>query len=240
MILKKRAARVSLSIVSASMVSVLALAGMTLAADMAAPRYVKATPPLDPPAWAGWYMGLQGGAAEIESTFSDLGPASLLNGGDYGISRTGGVLGGNAGYNWQSANIVYGLESDINWVSARASQTYAGLGFQTGEVTWLGSFRGRVGVDYMATLFYVTGGVAYGGVNNSATAVAGESLSDSRTRAGWTAGIGVEHLFANNMTARAEVRYTDLGSDTIVVANADSGRFSNQLWTGMVGVGYRF
>jgi outer membrane immunogenic protein len=156
MILKKRAARVSLSIVSASMVSVLALAGMTLAADMAAPRYVKATPPLDPPAWAGWYMGLQGGAAEIESTFSDLGPASLLNGGDYGISRTGGVLGGNAGYNWQSANIVYGLESDINWVSARASQTYAGLGFQTGEVTWLGSFRGRVGVDYMATLFYVT------------------------------------------------------------------------------------
>jgi opacity protein-like surface antigen len=42
------------------------------------------------------------------------------------------------------------------------------------------------------------------------------------------------------MTARAEVRYTDLGSDTIVVANADSGRFSNQLWTGMVGVGYRF
>jgi outer membrane immunogenic protein len=240
MILKKRSALVSVSIVSVTMISALALAGMTLAADMAAPRYVKAPPPLDPPAWAGWYMGLQGGAAQIESTFSDLGPANLLNGGDYGISRTGGALGGNAGYSWQSANIVYGLESDINWVSARASQTYfGGGGYQTGEVTWMGSFRGRIGVDYMATLFYVTGGVAYGGVNNSVTA-RGESLTDSKTRVGWTAGVGVEHLFANNMTARAEVRYTDLGSGDMVVANADSGRFSNQLWTGMVGVGYKF
>lgn len=216
------------SIVSVATISILTLTAATLAADMSPPRYVKTPPPLDPPTWAGWYLGLQGGVAEIESSFADFG-----TGGDYGISKTGGVLGGDVGYNWQAGDIVFGVESDINWVSAKASQTSFGWS-QTGEITWMGSIRGRVGVDYMATLFYVTGGVAYGGVNDSVNA-----FTDSRTRVGWTAGVGVEHLFANNVTARAEVRYTDFGSDT-VVAGADVGKFSNQLWSGMVGIGYKF
>jgi outer membrane immunogenic protein len=40
---------------------------------------------------------------------------------------------------------------------------------------------------------------------------AGESV----TRAGWTAGGGIEYAFARNVTAKLEGLYYDLGADTI-------------------------
>ena len=54
------------------------------------------------------------------------------------------------------------------------------------------------------------------------------------------------------ISARAEVRYTDLGSNTVACTSLSTnnecfssptqyrGQFSNQLWTAVVGVGYKF
>jgi outer membrane immunogenic protein len=222
-------------------VSVLALAGTAHAADLSAPRYVKAPPMVMLPAWAGFYMGVQGGVAENFSSFDDIDQAFINDGTiTHDISKTGGVFGGNAGYNWQSGLVVWGVETDINWVGAKATASYfGGAELQTGDITWMGSFRGRIGVDYMANLFYATGGVAYGGVKNSVGPTLFGTLVDDKTKVGWTVGAGVEHLFTNHLTARAEVRYTDFGSDTLSVGPY-RGKFSNHLLTGMVGLGYKF
>jgi outer membrane immunogenic protein len=153
-------------------ISVLALTGTAMAADLSAPRYTKAPAlPVGVPEWAGWYVGVQGGVAQSKSTFNDPDQLVAQNGGSFDVSKTGGVFGGNVGYNWQSGNVVWGLETDLNWVGAKGQSATAsnwnGPWTQSGEVSWMGSFRGRLGFDYMSTLFYATGGLAYGGVKNS-------------------------------------------------------------------------
>jgi outer membrane immunogenic protein len=239
-------------------VSVFALTGAALAADMSVP-YAKA-PMMMPvaPAWAGWYLGIQGGLAQNYSNWNDL-DAALTPASSHNINKTGGIFGGNIGYNWQDRSFVYGLEFDMNWVGAKASEIWD-PNFnnrsvtQSADMTWLGSFRGRVGLDVEWTLFYLTGGLAFGGVKISAVSrnaagVVLDSMSVSDTKVGWTAGVGLEHMFAGKWTARAEVRYTDLGSSTVNCtgtsicqpgATTYRGQFSNQLWTGMVGLGYKF
>jgi len=110
-------------------------------------------------------------------------------------------------------------------------------------------------------MFYLTGGVAYGGVRDNVTSINGfplgagatrASFNLNQTRAGWTAGAGIEHLFSgSNWTARAEVRYTDLGTTTVnctsgtitcvgPVSGTYRANFANTLWTGVVGIGYKF
>jgi outer membrane immunogenic protein len=248
-------------------VSALAFATSAVAADLA-PAY-KAPPPVPVlPTWAGFYLGIQGGLAQNYTTWTDL-DALITGANSNNLAKTGGIFGGYAGYNWQDRSLVLGVETDGHWVGAKASQTlFAGLpGFNTaaenGEVRWVGSFRGRAGLDFESTLFYLTGGVAYGGVRDNVTWINGAfsgfppgstraSFNLDQTRVGWTAGAGIEHLFSgSNWTARAEVRYTDLGSTTVNCTNgtftcSGSGfgtyraNFTNTLWTGVVGIGYKF
>jgi outer membrane immunogenic protein len=100
------------------------------------------------------------------------------------------------------------------------------------QIDYLGTVRGRLGYLFTPTfLLYGTGGLAYGGVKAStaisqsnndcvffpaaclqgATASAG---SFSQTRAGWTAGAGLEWMFATKWSAKAEYLHYDLGSVT--------------------------
>jgi outer membrane immunogenic protein len=207
------------------------------------------------PAWGGWYVGVQGGIAQAYATYNDL--DYFGDGGSHDLSKTGGIAGGNLGYNWQNRSFVYGLEADINWVDAKTSQSWGAAGVfrgatytQSSSVDWMGSIRGRAGLDYGTTLLYVTGGLAYAGVHNDASgltlfaATPHGAMTDNKTKLGWTAGAGVEHLFGDHLTARAELRYTDLGSDTVNgtgggTASLFRGQFSNELLTAMAGVGYK-
>jgi outer membrane immunogenic protein len=64
--------------------------------------------------------------------------------------------------------------------------------------------RGRVGYLITPTLLlYGTGGFAYGGV---------DAFQQSSTFTGWTAGGGVEWLFAPHWSAKAEYLYVNLTS----------------------------
>jgi outer membrane immunogenic protein len=171
--------------------SVLALTGTAVAADLSAPRYTKAPVlPVGVPEWAGWYVGIQGGVAQNNASFEDLddffGNAEFISGPRHDIRKTGGVFGGNVGYNYQAGTFVYGLETDINWVRTKASQTLFGdpAIIQSSDISWMGSFRGRVGVDYLSTLFYATGDLAYGGVKNSVTSGPFNVFVDDKTKVG--------------------------------------------------------
>jgi outer membrane immunogenic protein len=158
----------------------------------------------------------------------------------------GFIGGGQIGHNWQINNWVVGIEADVQGASNnndRASITNAGIvpgdggASSVGTITsekdleWLGTLRGRLG--FLATptfLIYGTGGLAYGGVKASTTIVEklgfvdtpspfGTTGSFSGTRAGWTAGGGVEWMFQPKWSLKAEYLYYDLGNETWSLGN---------------------
>jgi outer membrane immunogenic protein len=220
----------------------------------------RAHAPLSVPIWAGGYLGIQGGLAHHDAFFNNtdlffgLSTTSL-----HEREKTGGTVSGLLGYNWQQGSFVYGLEGDWSWIGARTSQLAARNTLESlstsFDVNWLATLRGRAGLAFDSTLVYVTGGVAFGHVNNRfnliftpSSGVA--SFTENKTKVGWTAGVGVEHMFSQHWTARAEFRYVDLGRSRIACSSATDlsgcvssgyrGDFSNTLKLGLVGLAYKF
>jgi outer membrane immunogenic protein len=163
----------------------------------------------------------------IGATISN--PSSSSNGGFIG--------GGQIGYNFQTNNFVWGIEADIqglagsnNTTSASASapvlnslDVWNGTVSTTKSLDYLGTVRGRIGFLFTPTLLiYGTGGLAYGGANSSSSFSATDTLftsagvftgsSQSDTLVGWTAGGGLEWLFAPHWSAKLEYLYYDLGT----------------------------
>ncbi len=93
------------------------------------------------------------------------------------------------------------------------------LGFGTAaqcetKNSWLSTIRARVGYAADRVLFYGTAGGAFGNIEAGAN-----GGLQSSTKAGWTAGAGVEVAFADNWTARVEYLFVDLGNATCNSAN---------------------
>src|ERR1700730_12687662 len=108
------------------LVGVVAFAGPVAAADLPARTYTRA-PYVDPAYhWTGFYLGVNAGGAwgrsdaATTTIFSPKGYSATTNTGAIEIAgaqrlNSSGITGGlTAGYNWQSGNIVFGLESDFN------------------------------------------------------------------------------------------------------------------------------
>ncbi len=154
----------------------------------------------------------------------------------YSFDQTYGTVGGQVGCDWQSRSLVFGVEGDVNWSGLNRSVftsfpaidplSLPGLtGFAlrnetiNQSVDWFATLRGRAGFAANTTLFYMTGGVAFGKVKSSLTIFAPAALatwagSTSETRVGWTAGAGIQHSFSPNWSAKLEYLYVDLGSST--------------------------
>ncbi|MFA5900841.1 MAG: hypothetical protein WC829_17205, partial [Hyphomicrobium sp.] len=66
--------------------------------------------PAPPFSWTGFYVGAQLGGLGNSSDISDPLGASIF--GNPNVA-TGAFVGGQAGYNYQSGMMVYGLEADI-------------------------------------------------------------------------------------------------------------------------------
>jgi outer membrane immunogenic protein len=177
------------------------------------------------------------------------GTDAAITGGYYDSERTaatGALFGGQVGYNWQAHNIVYGLEADLNWVGAHGSETkipyFLPISYET-KLTWLATVRARAGMAFGRTLLYGTGGLAVGGVDNSWIFIGCPcSLVENReTRVGWTAGGGIEHVIASNLTAKAEVLYVDLGRGNATDIFGDYiSRFKNTAVVGRLGVNLKW
>ena len=148
-------------------------------------------------------------------------------------SFTGGL---QAGYNFWAGGFLLGIEADINFLNPHKSRTTSVLGSpEFGSITY--TFRGEVDANYIASLrprvgilvgnalLYATGGVALttlkyehdfrgsgGGFANVFGSDITESASVSETRAGWTAGAGLELPIGPTATLKAEYLFTDFGS----------------------------
>ncbi len=178
--------------------------------------------------WTGFYAGLNIGAAKNNSWYA-IDPPGLAASG--GFDNPAFTAGGQAGYNYQAGNWVFGLETDFNYNSTDDSRagiigalgTGAPVGLPPGfpctvsqQIDYFGTLRGRLGYTPAdRLLLYVTGGFAYGYVS-SRTNVSVESItysgSSSGMQPGWTIGAGGEYAFTNNWSVRLEYLYIDLGS----------------------------
>jgi outer membrane immunogenic protein len=133
-----------------------------------------------------------------------------------------GSLGGN-----QNANAAW-RAYDYNYYSLAvgANLTNRMRVYTSGSksVDYLGTFRGKIG--YLITpniLLYGTGGLAYGGATLKYPQILCDisELTDeawlnrsatNKLQVGWTAGGGWEWMFLENLSAKAEYLYYDLGS----------------------------
>jgi outer membrane immunogenic protein len=169
--------------------------------------------------WTGWYLGgnIGSGTGRDRSTLAGPGAVETFNLAPDGIN--GGV---QAGYNWQAGNWVYGVEADIQASSQRDNKTTVALGgvAYDQKLPWFGTVRGRLGYSVGQTLFYATGGYAYGSVKTKISAGGAELASFSKTGDGYAVGGGIETpfkllgLFGPNWTSKTEYLYVDLGSNS--------------------------
>ncbi len=164
--------------------------------------------------WTGTYGGVQLGYGWADTEADTNSPNNAPETHDY---DSDGFIGGlHAGYNLQRQRLVYGIEADIDFTDLDATGAGSrGNNLHQTEIYWTGSLRARVGLAADRTLFYMTGGWAFGEVDTTLSSADDGAIlaSNSEVRHGWTLGAGVERAFSNNMTARLEYRYTDLGSD---------------------------
>jgi outer membrane immunogenic protein len=225
------------------------------------------------PSWSGLYAGLGLGlrASGTDATTTSTNDPSLLFGALSSASAplNGTAFRGSPylGVNWQIApRWVVGIEGDVGFAGQTTS--LPGLTFSPGvsadsflasdsfavRTKWDASARGRVGfLVTPATLLYVTGGAAwqrfevtstcnFGGGNGCFTLVPA-IVTNAVTKAGWTAGAGIETSVGGNWFARAEYRYADFGPSGLTIQRAgeiDNFDVALRTHTATFGLAYKF
>jgi outer membrane immunogenic protein len=199
-----------------------------LAADLPARTYTKA------PAyvaavydWSGFYIGANGGYGSSRKCWDFAGfvtarNAVNLNEGCH--DATGGVAGGQIGYNWQVASWVFGIEAQGDW--ADLTGTNVSLQFPAftnrTKIDALGFFTGRVGYAWNNALLYVKGGAAVASdkYNYYPTVTGITTASASETRWGAVVGAGFEYGFTPNWSFAVEYDHAFLGARDLTFSPA--------------------
>jgi outer membrane immunogenic protein len=200
------------------------------------------------------YVGVNAGIAAgdttpnwIQNAFAP--PFSMFTVGVPPNANTRGFAGGGqAGYNFQTGEYVYGVETDFTWMNLHGTSTmspfFTGKGDNTASWTtkygWLYTARLRGGITIGGNwLLYGTGGVAVVDVTDTASCVAllsagcGSGItpvpqsiewSKSSTLVGGVVGGGIETLFSPNWIFGVKALHVFLPSTTPgLVTNSKSG-----------------
>jgi outer membrane immunogenic protein len=183
------------------------------AADMEMP--MKA-PPLPAPqfSWTGCHVGGNVGLGAGETRWSDTTADGNIDGLSLGrtalTDTSGGVAGGQLGCDLQfGGNWVVGIAGLINWsnISSSSQDQFNAPWNLRDQVDWYASVTGRLGYAINTALIYGRGGVAFAH-NNFAIENSGVNLgTPSDVRTGWTVGVGLEWMFAQNWSVFLEGDY---------------------------------
>ena len=190
-------------------VAVFGMATSSFAADLPSRQMA---PPPPPPLfynWSGFYVGLNAGvgwnnAGNVTVQDPNLGSRSI------GVSaHSGFVGGGQIGWNFQYGSFVGGFETDIQYAGIKESVNWGPYGFlgvsSGGSGGYFGTVRARAGYAIDRTLLYLTGGLAYGGLNAS-------PFGGNTSNTGYALGGGVEYAFDQHWTTRLEALYVNLSN----------------------------
>jgi iron complex outermembrane receptor protein len=225
--------------------------------------------------YLGGTVGYGWGKSNTDTAFSDIANTSPLLATSRSNRLDGAIGGAQAGYNWVAGNLIAGVEADLNYSGQRAglASTCPGevcnpalVGVvadpsvqavfeQSQKLEWFTTLRGRLGaVVTPDAIAYVTGGLVVGEVMTAGTVFGFDGdgnpvntiVSSHNTKAGWTAGGGLEARLFGNWTGKLEYLYLDLGSITTVPTPAPGATvaavFNSRVTDNVVrlGVNYKF
>ena len=213
----------------------------------------KSSPAASANNWTGFYVGGDGGFS-WEGSSGTLTTVAGVPLAPYSYSVTGPFAGGFVGGNYQFNQFVAGVEGDWQWGNLTgnnqqqapigAAGTFPGGPFTVSTtVRDYESIRGRLGFAYDRFLAFGTAGWAWGNPSTS-YALLGSApfVSNGGNANGWTAGVGVDYAFTNNVFGRIEYRYTNLavpGFVNVLTNSADGGN-KVPISDFRVGIAYRF
>ena len=224
---------------------VLALGSQAAAADLP----VKAGPaPVPVYDWSGFYVGGFGGYAFGNQNLNNaLGPAGFANF-TTNWETHGAFGGGEIGYNWQSGNIVFGIEADGAGSNIQGRDNFAltdvnGLPMDDfNKLKWVASLRARGGIAVDRLLLFFDGGWAVGDIAHTNTVLGGAVDQFTVQRNGLAAGGGIAYAMTDNLIGKIEYRYFDLGTyhrDT-PLNTAMPYTVANTYSTVMLGLDFKF
>jgi outer membrane immunogenic protein len=207
-----------ISFIAAGVIA-LGAAAPAAAADLPARTYTKA-PPIVAAAydWSGFYVGINGGGGTSRKCWdlTNTGTAVIPATAEGCHDATGGTVGGQIGYRWQTAAWVWGLEAQGNWADLRGDNF--SLFFPTdrnrSRIDAFGLFTGQVGYAWNNALVYVKGGAAVTDDRYDIFFIPTGLLTDTarETRWGGTVGIGLEYGFAPNWSVGFEYDHLFMGT----------------------------
>ncbi|MCL2714916.1 MAG: porin family protein [Alphaproteobacteria bacterium] len=175
---------------------------------------------------------------------SDPVGAEKLTGNEGCNTATGSTFGGQAGYRWQAANWVFGVEAQGNWASISGSNVSEILntdnfGFPTykkehhnrASIDSFAMLTGQLGYAFGSTLLYVKGGAAVVSRTLEENRVTHNLTFSEGTLAGYaadtswggTVGAGLEVGVAPNWSLGAEYNRIFLGNRTVDLTNTAGG-----------------
>lgn len=232
----------NLLLAAVSLVAISATAP-ALAADLAARPYTKAPAMIATVYdWSGFYIGINGGGGSSHATW-DL--AGFGREGSH--DATGGTVGGQVGYRWQSGQWVFGVEGQGNWADFSGSNISALTGdTNRTKIDAFGLITGQVGYAWNNVLVYVKGGAAVVSNQFDVRTPGGAFVasSDDSSRWGGTVGVGLEYGFAPNWSIGAEYNHIFLGGNDQNLTNAgafvQTDHIKQDVDMGLVRLNYKF
>ncbi len=190
------------------------------AADLAARPYTKAPAVMIPAIydWSGFYIGLNGGGGSSHNCWTNtaIGGVAVPAASEGCHDSTGGTVGGQLGYRWQSSAWVFGLEAQGNWADfsgSNASVAFPGATNRS-KIDAFGLFTGQIGYAWNNALLYVKGGAAVTDTKYEGLIAGTGTVFDAsgyNTRWGGTVGAGLEFGFAPNWSVGFEYDHIFMG-----------------------------
>jgi len=175
--------------------------------------------------WDGFYFGkhVGYGTAHREGctsySFTLYAPESC----DYGsgpieinTDYAGWLIGKQAGVNFQSSNIVFGVEIAASWVNLDSIDQFDGIN----GIDWIVTGTGRVGFTTGNVLFYGEAGIGAAAFNYGPN---GAGCEFNSILTGLVLGGGIEALLGDNVSIFGEVNHIGFQPSQASCNNIDSG-----------------
>jgi hypothetical protein len=145
--------------------------GWAAAADLPTKAPLSVAAGCDAAKFQGGYLGVSGGGVNYTANRTDQ-DAFINTEASYVQKKSGGIVGGQIGYNWTTCRALWGIEIDGSWAGAKATTHFdhnrdggnepgvPGAEFINSRLGALVTGRIRSGLVLDNLLLYVTGGFA--------------------------------------------------------------------------------
>ncbi len=162
--------------------------------------------------WSGCYIGGHAGGGWFQNEWAANVPGfqALSD-----VRSTGWLAGGQLGCDYQTGNLVFGIEGTFSTSDIKGRDLFSNLA-AVSHTDQIGMATGRLGYAFDRALPYVKGGLAY--AHNDRMALVPDPSNQASIQTndrvyGWVVGGGIEVAFLTNWSWKIEYDHLDFGSN---------------------------